>query len=54
MILVDANLLIYSVSESSPHHDAAHEWLDARLTESGRVGLPWPSLLENFHSFCRA
>lgn len=45
MILVDASLLIYAVFELSPHHRAARDWLDARLSESARVGLPWPSLL---------
>jgi len=45
VILVDANIFIYSVAESYPHHVAAREWLDSRLSEHGRVGLPWPSLL---------
>ena len=45
MILVDSNLLIYAVHEGSAHHKAAREWLDARLSEPGRVGLPWSSLL---------
>lgn len=45
MILVDSNLLIYAVDESSPHHRAAWDWLDARLSEPGRIGLPWSSLL---------
>ena len=43
-MLVDANILLYSVDESSPfHHDAAH-WLTAALNGSRRVGLPWMSL----------
>lgn len=45
MILVDANLLVYAYSRSSPQHDAAKRWLDARLNGSPRVGLPWESLL---------
>jgi len=45
VILVDANLLIYSVVEDLPQHEAAREWLDGRLNDSPRVGLPWPSLL---------
>lgn len=45
MILVDANLLVYAHVESLPQHAAARQWLDEQLSGSGRVGLPWPSLL---------
>ena len=45
MILVDANLLIYAHVQSFPQHARAREWLDARLSGSAQVGLPWPSLL---------
>lgn len=45
MILVDANLLIYAGSKSSPQYDPARQWLDAQLNQSTRVGLPWPSVL---------
>lgn len=45
MILVDANLLVYARVASLPQHPAAREWLDARLNDSPRVGLPWASLL---------
>jgi hypothetical protein len=45
LILVDANLLVYAYATSLPQHDAAREWLDARLNDTPRVGLPWPSLL---------
>jgi toxin-antitoxin system PIN domain toxin len=45
LILVDANLLIYGVVEDLPQHAAAREWLEGRLNDSPRVGLPWPSLL---------
>jgi hypothetical protein len=45
MILVDANLLIYAHVSSFPQHAQARSWLDTRLSGSGRVGLPWPSLL---------
>lgn len=45
MILLDANLLIYAHVSSFPQHAQAHDWLDAQLTGSGPVGLPWPSLL---------
>jgi len=45
MILVDANLLIYARVSSLPQHPRARDWLDARLNESRKVGLPWVSLL---------
>ena len=45
MILIDANLLIYSHVESFAEHQAARAWLDDQLNGSTRVGLPWPSLL---------
>lgn len=45
MILVDANVLVYAANRAAPEHDAARAWLDARLSGTARVGLPWPSLL---------
>ena len=45
MILVDANLLIYAHVSSFPQHARARDWLDAQLSGSAPVGLPWPSLL---------
>ena len=45
MILLDANILIYSHVASFPQHQAAHKWLDHQLNGSTRVGLPWSSLL---------
>jgi hypothetical protein len=45
VILVDANLLIYAHVSSFPQHALAGKWLNARLSGTGRVGLPWPSLL---------
>lgn len=45
LILVDINLLVYSWDRSSPHHAAARSWLDGKLNEMARVGLPWESLL---------
>ena len=44
-MLVDANLLLYAVDETSPFHRAARDWLVAQMNGSRRVGLPWPSLL---------
>ncbi len=45
MILVDANLLLYAVISGYPQHQPALAWLDERLNDHPRVGLPWPSLL---------
>ncbi|MGE3412583.1 MAG: type II toxin-antitoxin system VapC family toxin [Dehalococcoidia bacterium] len=45
MILVDANVLVYAYVRDFEQHERAREWLDARLSGTGRVGLPWPSLL---------
>jgi toxin-antitoxin system PIN domain toxin len=44
VILVDANLLVYAHVSSFPQHRRAQEWLDARLTGAGPIGLPWASL----------
>jgi uncharacterized protein len=44
-MLVDANLLLFAVDESSPFHAAARDWLTQRLNGSRRVGLPWQSLV---------
>jgi toxin-antitoxin system PIN domain toxin len=45
MILVDANLLVYAQVQEMSQHEAARNWLDARLNGTAAVGLPWPSLL---------
>ena len=45
MILVDANLLVYSCVTSVPQHQLAKQWLDERLNGAAPVGLPWSSLL---------
>lgn len=43
-MLIDANVLLYSVDEDSPCHVAARDWLEQALNGSKRVGLPWQSL----------
>ncbi len=45
MILVDANLLLYAKIADYAQHERARDWLDSKLNEPARVGLPWPSLL---------
>jgi uncharacterized protein len=44
VILVDANLLIYAVT-NCPQEERAREWLDRQISEAPRVGLPWQSLV---------
>lgn len=44
-MLVDANILLYSVDEQSPFHDAAAGWLTEALNGPRRVGIPWMSLI---------
>lgn len=43
-MLVDANVLLYSVDEESPFHAAARDWMVAALNGPKRVGIPWQSL----------
>jgi hypothetical protein len=43
-MLVDANILLYAVDDTSPFHDKAKAWLEAALNGTRRVALPWLSL----------
>ncbi len=43
-MLVDANLLLFAVDESSAFHQGATEWLTRQLNGPRRVGLPWEVL----------
>lgn len=43
-MIVDANLLLYAVDSSSPHHEPAVAWLVTALNGSERVGLPMQTL----------
>lgn len=43
-MLLDANLLLYSVDTTSRSHGRAREWLLAQLNGAHRIGLPWQSL----------
>lgn len=43
-MLVDANILLYSVDEDSPFHSAAFGWINDALNGPRRVGIPWNSL----------
>jgi len=45
MILIDANVLLYAYDPSSPHHEAARDWLEAAFSEPEPVGLAWMTVL---------
>lgn len=45
MRLVDANVLLYAVNESSDRHAAARRWLDDALGGQEAVGFAWVVLL---------
>lgn len=44
-MLLDANILLYSVDEESPFHHRAKPWLEVALNGDRRVGIPWQSLV---------
>ena len=44
MILVDVNLLIDATMTAAPGHQRARLWLQQRLSDTVRVGLPWASI----------
>jgi len=41
--LVDANIMLYAVDETSTFHEASRGWLEAALNGNRRVGIPWSS-----------
>ncbi|MDN5857211.1 MAG: PIN domain-containing protein [Pseudonocardia sp.] len=43
-MLVDANILLYSVDEESRFHVASRDWLAEALNGPKRVGIPWQSI----------
>ena len=43
-MIVDANLLLYAVDESSVHNRTASSWLEEALAGGSRVGLPWQTI----------
>ena len=45
MILVDANILLYSHFSSYDVHERMRNWLDTQLNGATQVGLPWESLM---------
>jgi toxin-antitoxin system PIN domain toxin len=43
--LLDANLLLYAVDETSPRHELARAWLERILSASETVALAWSVIL---------
>jgi uncharacterized protein len=43
--VVDANVLLYAVNTSAPHHSAARDWLDKALNGAETVGFTWVALI---------
>lgn len=43
-MLLDANVLLYAIDETSPFHDRAKAWVEVALNGPRRVGIPWVSL----------
>ncbi|HLW84080.1 MAG TPA: type II toxin-antitoxin system VapC family toxin [Candidatus Sulfotelmatobacter sp.] len=44
MIVVDANLLIYSYDSDSPHHAKSRAWVEQVFSDVEPVGLSWQTL----------
>jgi uncharacterized protein len=44
MIVVDANLLVYSYDTNSADHKKSAEWIERVLSGTEAVGLPWPCI----------
>jgi len=44
VIVVDANLLIYSYDVKSADHKKSAAWLEGTLSGTEAVGLPWPCI----------
>ena len=44
MIILDANILLYTYDAGAEHHSATRRWLDKALSGTEPVGMPWLSL----------
>ncbi len=43
-MLLDANVLLYAIDESSPRHAVAKAWVEGAFDGDRRVALPWQTL----------
>jgi len=44
VIVLDANLLLYSYDPGSPHHKAARGWIEQAFSGGELVGIPWQTV----------
>ncbi len=54
MKLVDLNLLLYAVDETSPHHGPARDWVEEVMTGPETLALAWSVLLGSVRLSTRA
>lgn len=45
MIVIDVNILIYAVNRDAPLHSRAKSWLEATITGTENIGIPWTVLV---------
>jgi toxin-antitoxin system PIN domain toxin len=45
VIVVDVNILIYSVNQDAPLHSRAKSWLEKAISGTETIGIPWNVLL---------
>lgn len=43
-MLLDANILLYAIDQTSPHHEPAASWLTKSLNGTQRIALPWQTI----------
>lgn len=43
-MLLDANVLIYSVDRTSPHNQHAAAWVEGAFNGDQRIGIPWQTI----------
>jgi toxin-antitoxin system PIN domain toxin len=44
VIVLDANILLYSFNADAPEHRVTRDWLEERFAGPERIGIPWLSL----------
>ena len=45
MIILDVSILIYAVNRDAPLHSRAKSWLEATLSGTETIGIPWTGIL---------
>jgi toxin-antitoxin system PIN domain toxin len=43
-VLLDANVLLYSIDETSPHHARCADWVRSAFGGQRRIALPWQTI----------